>query len=68
MNELVRSVVVAVLALMPKEQAKELIDALFDKAEDIVKDSSNTIDDAIFLPIIGKLREVLDIPDLPDSE
>lgn len=51
------------LSLLTKEQFVKLVDMIFDFAEDAVQDSSNTIDDTVVLPIIQKLRDIMNIPD-----
>ncbi len=43
--KLIGNIVTAVVSLLPKETGKELIDKVFDMAEDAVRDSSNKIDD-----------------------
>ena len=52
-----------VLSLLTKEQAKELIDQLFDFIEAKVEDSETKWDDTLILPLINKAREALDVPD-----
>ena len=61
--EILKQVIVMLLTLVKKEQAKVLGDKLLDTLEDFVKDTENKVDDAIVLPLILKAREVLDIPD-----
>jgi len=61
--EILKQVIVMLLTLVKKEQAKVLGDKLLDTLEDFVKDSKNKVDDAIVLPLIIKAREILDIPD-----
>jgi len=51
------------LSLLTPEIAKEALDAAFDVIEDKVEGSKNKIDDTIVLPILLKLRQLLDIPD-----
>ena len=38
-------------------------DKLFDIFEDMVKDSKNTLDDRLVLPVLESLRKGLNIPD-----
>ena len=52
-----------VLALVTKEQYKELVDKIIDMVEDAVEKSPNTIDDAVVLPLCAKIRDILDTPD-----
>ena len=61
--ELVKQIVVMILSLLSKENAKSLLDKLFDAVEDWVASTPNTVDDAIILPLIAKAREILDVPD-----
>lgn len=51
------------LSLLTPEIAKEALDAAFDVIEDRVEKSGNKIDDTIVLPILLKLRQLLEIPD-----
>lgn len=59
----VSAMVTTVINLLPDEIVKEFLDAGFDKIENVVKDSSNRIDDVVILPIINKLRSAFDVPD-----
>jgi len=59
----ISAMVTAILGLLPNETVKSFLDAGFDAIENIVADSSNTIDDAVILPIINKLRTAFDVPD-----
>ena len=51
------------LALLPKDTAKEVIDDVLDKVEKKIADSETKWDDNLVQPMIDKLREVSDIPD-----
>jgi len=51
------------LTLLTREQFVKLVDMIFDFVEDAVRDSSNSVDDTVVLPIINKLRDVMNIPD-----
>ena len=55
------------LQFLTVEQLKKFADMAFDFVEDAVQDSSNTIDDTLVLPVINRLRDAFDIPDLPDN-
>jgi len=57
-------VVEHLLKLLDEELVKIGFDKLFDVIEDAVADSSTPYDDAIVLPLVAKLRALLDIPDL----
>ena len=61
--DLVKQIVVMILSLLKKEDAKALLDKLFDAIEDWVEKTPNTIDDSIVLPLIAKARDILDVPD-----
>lgn len=54
--------------MMTSDAIKTYGDKLFDIVEDYVADSESQIDDVLVLPAIQKLREHLNIPDLPDNE
>lgn len=56
-------IIALLLSLVSKEQAKELIDHMFDFIENKVASTENTWDDTLILPLITKAREVLDVPD-----
>lgn len=60
---IVGSLFTNLLSLLTPEIAKEALDAAFDVIEDKVEGSKNKIDDTIILPILLKLRQLLDIPD-----
>ena len=53
----------AILANLDEATIKKFIDAGLDAIEDTVADSSNTIDDALVLPLCKRLRTALDVPD-----
>ena len=55
------------LSFLTADQLKKFADMAFDFVENAVQDSSNTIDDALVLPVINRLRSAFDIPDLPDA-
>lgn len=61
--QIVGQIVSTLLSLLSKEQGKEIIDALFDKVEEMVSRSENKLDDMVVLPLINKAREILDVPD-----
>ena len=60
---LVSQIISTVLSLLPKEKFKEIVDALLDVIEDKIEASETKIDDMVILPLIKKVRELLDIPD-----
>lgn len=60
---IVGSLFTNLLSLLTPEIAKEALDAAFDVIEDKVEGSKNKVDDTIVLPILLKLRQLLDIPD-----
>jgi len=59
----ISSIINTLLALIPDDLIKSILDKVFDAIEDKVKDSANTWDDAIVLPLITKAREILNVPD-----
>ena len=56
-------IITTILSLLPKDKFKEVVDALFDTLEDKIIASETKIDDAVFLPLITKARELLGVPD-----
>lgn len=56
-------IVALLLSLLSKEQAKELVDKMFDFIEDKVNATENKWDDTLILPLIAKAREAFDVPD-----
>jgi len=60
---IVGSLFTNLLSLLTPEIAKEALDAAFDVIEDKVEGSKNKIDDTIVLPVLLKLRQLLDIQD-----
>jgi len=63
MNNIIGQVIVTLLSLLSKEDFKKVADALLDKLEDSIAGSKTKLDDAIALPLINKVRELLSIPD-----
>lgn len=64
MGKALLQAVVAVLAtMMTEENMKLLADRMMDAAEDFVTQTDNTIDDALVLPALQKIRSVFNIPD-----
>lgn len=62
-DQLLKALIPFVLSMLTKEQLRKFADMALDFVEDAVADSSNTIDDAIALPIIKRLRDTFNIPD-----
>ncbi len=61
--QIIEMVLNTLLALLPKDKAKEAIDGLIDKLEDAVVKSAGKWDDVLVLPVLKKLRDTFDIPD-----
>lgn len=61
--KILQSIIPLLLSLLTREQFVALVDMIFDFVEDAVQDSSNQVDDTVVLPIIQKLRVVMNIPD-----
>lgn len=55
------TLVTALLNLLSADMVKTAIDGMLDKLEASIKASSNTVDDAIVLPIIAKLRAIISV-------
>lgn len=51
------------IAKLPPQKAKEVLDDMIDGIEKRIADSPNKIDDALLQPTINFMRRVLDIPD-----
>lgn len=60
---LLQAVVAVIATMMTEENMKLLADKMLDTAEDFVAQTDNTIDDALVLPVIQKIRSVFNIPD-----
>jgi len=56
-----------VKSLLTTENYQKYGDKLFDLLEEYIADSETAIDDS-FLPVIQQVRELLNIPDLPDED
>ena len=61
--QIVTQVITTLLALLPKDKFKSIVDSLLDVIEDKIAASETKVDDAILLPLISKARELLEIPD-----
>ena len=51
------------LGALSKEDGKVFLDKLFDLIEDYVEKTPNSIDNMIVLPLMSKLRDIVDVPD-----
>lgn len=65
-NFVISRVVDAIISNLNPSQVKHLLDDLIDRLENMVEESSNKFDDNL-LPFIKFLRELLDVPDYPDT-
>lgn len=63
MLDIAKNVLVLIFSMVTPEVAKKAIDAALDAVEDAVAKSDNKIDDALVLPLITKIREILGVPD-----
>lgn len=63
LKKVLEALIPFILTLLTSEQLKKFADMALDFVEDAVQDSSNTIDDAVALPIIQRLRDTFNIPD-----
>ena len=61
--QIITQIINIILALMPKDKFKEIVDSILDVIEDKVATNPSTIDDAIVLPLVAKVRDLLDVPD-----
>ena len=62
-GRLVEMLVTVISLIADEEVMKEFADMVLDKAESMAKDSANTLDDRIVLPLCDKIRKSFDIPD-----
>ena len=62
--KIVTYIIRSAMEFLTAEQLKEFADMAFDFIEDKVQETDNPYDDAVALPIIAKLREAFNIPDL----
>jgi len=62
-NQIIEMVVRQFLKRLSPELLKGIIDDALDKVEDIVADSSSTLDDRTVLPLIATIRTAFNIPD-----
>jgi hypothetical protein len=69
-DQLISLLMSMLFAVLTPENLKKFIDAGLDAIEDIVADSSNTMDDKIVLPICKLVRNAFDVPDndMPDRD
>lgn len=61
--KMVGIVITKILSSVTKDVSQVFLDKIFDAAEDAIAKSENTVDDAVLLPAIEKIRELFDIPD-----
>ncbi len=61
--KLIMWLVEMLLGFLSAERLKEFADMLLDFVENYVTGSKSTVDDALVLPLCGKIREAFDIPD-----
>lgn len=59
----VGSIVRELLKRLPPDVIKEVVDTMLDKIEEKVESTSTQLDDAVVLPLIGLIRDTLDIED-----
>lgn len=71
MNDKIASLVAMILstALSYVHEAdyKIAVDAVIDRLEDKIEASENKWDDTILVPVLAKVRELLDVPDYEDE-
>ena len=61
----ISQVVQSLLGNLSSQQIKAELDRLIDRFEDLIADSSNTLDDQL-MPVIKFVRDAFDVPDFPD--
>lgn len=60
---LIQQLISVLLSMLTSDVMKKIVDVMLDMAEEAAKDSTNTIDDAIVLPLCAQIRKTFDIPD-----
>lgn len=63
MQEIIKQMLNLLFTLLPKDKFNVFVDGLLDKLEEQIEESENKWDDALALPLITKIRELLNIPD-----
>ena len=72
-NLIIKNIVVPFLMnfineMLTGENVKVVLDKLFDFVEEMVINSKTSYDDMTVLPIIARIRVMMDVPDLPDGD
>ena len=65
-TKLIEMLLGSLMTMLTPELLQKFADMALDFFEDLVKDSSNTIDDKIVLPICDSIRKAFNIPDDDD--
>jgi hypothetical protein len=60
---LIKLIVAGAAKEITGERMKAILDGAFDVIENKVAATTSTLDDILVLPVIRKLRELLDVPD-----
>jgi len=63
LDAILKALIPFILTFLTKEQLIKFADMALDFVEDAVQASENTIDDAVVLPILQRLRDTFGIPD-----
>jgi hypothetical protein len=63
MQEIIKQMLNLLFTLLPKDKFNTVVDSLLDKLEEQIEESENKWDDALALPLITKIRELLNVPD-----
>jgi hypothetical protein len=60
---IINQIITMILSLLPQEKFKDVVDSILDVLEDKIAESENKVDDALVIPLINKVRELLNVPD-----
>jgi hypothetical protein len=64
MLKVVGALIPALLRLLTPELVKTAVNAFIEVIEDASRNSTNTVDDALVLPLCKTIRTALDVPDV----
>ena len=63
MKKIIASLITLLIDMVDEQTAKDMLDKLIDVAEDAIKNSKTKWDDITVLPVLKKIRDIVDIPD-----
>lgn len=63
MKTIIANLIAMLIDMVDEKTAKDMLDKLIDIAEDRITNSKTKWDDITILPILKKIRDIVDIPD-----